>query len=162
MGIVDNQSLHAQSDIEIPLAVIGDAAHSVGYLPNLLCVDEFVLFGQGVVMVYAPVIVCEPDGGICRHADVGDAPYRLAVYFEMREGLGLAVKDVCSSVLGVHPYGVALRMIKESYVFIVGNSRVARIEHGTFVAGDTVESPFRGDPYESLSVDDHIIYESVG
>ena len=80
----------------------------------------------------------------------------------MREGLGLAIEDVGSSVLGVHPYGVALRMVEESNVLIVGDGRIARVEYGAFVAGDAVESPFRSDPYESLSVDDHIIYESVG
>jgi len=111
--------------------------------------------------MHASVIVGEPDTGVCRHADVGDAIHHLAIHFEMGESLGLAVEDVGSSVLGVNPDGVALRMVEESHVLIVGNARVGYGEHGALVASDAVESPFGGNPYESLSVDDHVIYESI-
>ena len=57
MGVIDDETLHAQSNIEIALAVVGDAAHTVGYLANLLGIDEFVFMGEGIIMVYTAIIV---------------------------------------------------------------------------------------------------------
>ena len=162
VGVVDDESLHAESDIEISLAVVGDASHAIVDMRQLLLVYVGIFPGQRVVVMHAAIVVGKPDGGISRHADVGYAVHHLAVDFEVREGLRLAVEDVGSSILGVYPDGVALRMIQQSHVLIVGDGRVGGIEVGALVAGDAVESPFGGNPYESLSVDDHVIHESIG
>ena len=112
-------------------------------------------------MLDSAIVIGYPNTSVCSSLDIGNA-FLGDFLCEVYELLCLAIKHIYVSILEEYPDRITFFVVIQSHDTIIINVRIVVFKDCAFCACDLGEPRFCGGPDETLSIDNHVIYESIG